>query len=85
MRSRVLYLISFYFFFIFLFYIIRYIIIIFLFSSLINFINLNFLVTRFFARFIIIIVFKASFITKSSFLKEMIDVIINEIFFNINK
>jgi len=54
-------------------------------SSLINFINLNFLIARFFARFIIIIIFKVSFIAKLLFSKKVIDVIINEIFFNINK
>jgi len=54
-------------------------------SSLINFINLNPSVARPFARFIIIIIFKVSFAAKSSFSKKMVDVIINEIFFNINK
>jgi len=53
--------------------------------SLINFINLNPSVARFFARFIIIIIFKASFAAKLSFLKKVIDVTVNEIFFNINK
>jgi len=57
----------------------------FLFSSLINFINLNPSVTRFFARFIIITVFKVSFITKSSFSEKIVDVTVNEISFNINK
>jgi len=52
---------------------------------LISFINLNFLIARPFARFIIILIFKVSFTAKSSFSKKIIDVIINEIFFNINK
>jgi len=87
MRSRALYFFYFfifYFYFLF-FYIIRYIIITFSPSLLISFINLNLSIARFFARFIIIIIFKASFITKSSSSKKIINVIINEIFFNINK
>jgi len=53
--------------------------------SLISFADLNPSVARFFARFIIIVVFEVSFIAKSSFLKEVVDVTVNEIFFNINK
>jgi len=84
MRSRALYLISFFIFFIIII-IIRYTIITFSPLSLINFINLNPSITRLFARFIIIIIFKASFTAKSSFSKKIIDVIINEISLNTNK
>jgi len=51
----------------------------------VNFININLIINRFFRRAIRSKGIKTSFFTKSSFSKEKIDVIINEIFFDINK
>jgi len=80
MCSNVLYLISFYFFISF-FFILYYFTIFFP----VSFANINLIINYFFRRVIKSKGIKISFFAKSSFSKKKVDVIINKIFFDINK
>jgi len=53
--------------------------------SLVNFVNINFIINRSFRRIIRSKGIKTSFFTKLSFSKKKINVIINKIFLDINK
>jgi len=53
--------------------------------SPVSFVNINFVMGRFFYRVVRSKSIKASFFAKSSFLKKEVDVIIGEIFLGINK
>jgi len=73
----ILFLFTFFFFLLLLYY--------FTMFFFVSFININFIMGRFFRRVVRLKGIKALFFIKLSFSKEEIDVIIGEIFFDINK